>query len=137
MDISGRFERAGKSRLELIIEQMKAADDVTGGMKATDQMAGAGAMNSICSRAEEIVLCETICEDDAVWGPLPGKFWYGNIAPTGTWRLPSKPRDAPRINYGAALSQYKVLSHTVQAEVHMFPYNIPSGGNENDKQGAA
>ena len=49
-----------QSRLELIIEQMKAAEGVTEGMKATDQMAWGGVMNSICNRAEEIILAELI-----------------------------------------------------------------------------
>ena len=55
-----------QSRLELIIEQMKAAEGVTEGMKASDQMAWVGAMNSIRNRAEEIVLHEMIYEEDAV-----------------------------------------------------------------------
>ena len=55
-----------QSRLELIIEQMKAAEGVTKGMKASDQMAWVGAMNSIRNRAEEIVLHEMIYEEDAV-----------------------------------------------------------------------
>ena len=55
-----------QSRLELIIEQMKASDGVTEGMKQHDQMAWVGAMNSIRNRAEEIVLHEMICEEDAV-----------------------------------------------------------------------
>ena len=49
-----------QSRLELIIEQMKAAEGVTENMRATDQMAWVGAMNSICNRAEEIVTNELI-----------------------------------------------------------------------------
>ena len=49
-----------QSRLERIIEQMKAAEGVTERMKATDQMAWVGAMNSIRNRAEEIVKCELI-----------------------------------------------------------------------------
>ena len=48
------------SRLELIIEQMKAAEGVTENMKATDQMAWVGAMNSIRNRAEEIVTNELV-----------------------------------------------------------------------------
>ena len=44
-----------QNRLELIIEQMKAAEGVTENMKATDQMAWVGAMNSIRNRAEDIV----------------------------------------------------------------------------------
>ena len=55
-----------QSRLELIIEQMKASEGVTEGMKATDQMAWVGAMNSIRHRAEEIVLREMIYEEGAV-----------------------------------------------------------------------
>ena len=55
-----------QSRLELIIEQMKAAEGVTERMKQHDQMAWVGVMNSIRNRAEEIVLCEMIYEEDAV-----------------------------------------------------------------------
>ena len=53
-------------RLELIIEQMKAAEGVTERMKQYDQMAWIGAMNSIRNRAEEIILREMIYEEDAV-----------------------------------------------------------------------
>ena len=49
-----------QSRLELIIEQMKATEGVTECMKQHDQMAWVGAMNSIHHRAEEIVLREMI-----------------------------------------------------------------------------
>ena len=49
-----------QSRLELIIEQMKAAEGVTENMKAADQIAWVGAMNSIRNRAEEIVTNELI-----------------------------------------------------------------------------
>ena len=55
-----------QSRLELIIEQMKAAEGVTEHMKQHDQIAWVGAMNSIRNRAEEIVLREMIYEEDAV-----------------------------------------------------------------------
>ena len=55
-----------QSRLELIIEQMKAAEGVTENMKQHDQMAWVGAMNSIHNRAEEIILREMIYEEDAV-----------------------------------------------------------------------
>ena len=55
-----------QSRLELIIEQMKAAEGVTERMKQYDQMAWIGAMNSIRNRAEEILLREMIYEEDAV-----------------------------------------------------------------------
>jgi len=53
-------QEQAKNRLELIIEQMKASEDVTEDMKAADQMAWAGAMNSIRNRAEEIVITEMI-----------------------------------------------------------------------------
>ncbi len=55
-----------QNRLELIIEQMKAAEGVTEGLKANDPMAWVGAMNSIRSRAEEIILRELIYGEDAV-----------------------------------------------------------------------
>ena len=55
-----------QSRLEHIIEQMKAAEGVTEELKAADQMVWVGAMNSIRNRAEEIILCEMIYEEDAV-----------------------------------------------------------------------
>ena len=55
-----------QNRLELIIEQIKAVDGVTETMKQHDQMAWIGAMNSIRSRAEEIILHEMIFEEDVV-----------------------------------------------------------------------
>lgn len=55
-----------QSRLELIIEQMKASEGVTENMKQHDPMAWVGAMNSIRNRAEEIILREMIYEEDAV-----------------------------------------------------------------------
>ena len=55
-----------QNRLELIVEQMKAAEGVTEGMKATDQMTWVGTMNNIRNRAEEIILREMIYEEDAV-----------------------------------------------------------------------
>ena len=55
-----------QERLSLIIEQMKAAEGVTEELKATDQMAWIGAMNSICNRAEEIILREMIYGENAV-----------------------------------------------------------------------
>ena len=47
-------------RLACIISQMQEAEDVTEELKAHDQLAWIGAMNSIRSRAEEIVLSEMI-----------------------------------------------------------------------------
>ena len=55
-----------KARLSLIVEQMKTAEGVTEELKATDQMAWVSAMNSIRSRAEEIILREMIYGEDAV-----------------------------------------------------------------------
>ena len=49
-----------QNRLELIIEQMKAAGGVTEDMKAAKQIAWVGAMISIRNRAEEIVKNELI-----------------------------------------------------------------------------
>ena len=54
-----------QERLSLIIEQMKASEGVTEDLKASDQMAWIGAMNSILNRAEEIILRELIYEEDA------------------------------------------------------------------------
>ena len=51
---------------QILIEQMKAAEGVTEGMKQHDQMAWVGAMNSIRNRAEEIILREMVYEEDAV-----------------------------------------------------------------------
>lgn len=49
-----------QERLSLIVEQMKAAEGVIEELKAADQMAWVGAMNSIHNRAEEIVLKEIV-----------------------------------------------------------------------------
>ena len=48
------------ARLAYIISQMQAAEDVTEELKARDQLAWVGAMNSIRSRAEEIIRSEMI-----------------------------------------------------------------------------
>ena len=55
-----------QSRLELIVEQMKATEGVTERMKQHNQMAWVGAMNSIYNRAEEVILREMIYGEDAV-----------------------------------------------------------------------
>ena len=55
-----------QERLSLIVEQMKVAEGVTEELKAADQTAWLGAMNSICNRAEEIVLRELVYGEDAV-----------------------------------------------------------------------
>ena len=54
-----------QGRLERIIDQMKAAEGVTEGLKAADPMAWVGAMNNIRNRAEEIILQELIYGEDA------------------------------------------------------------------------
>lgn len=52
--------------MALSIEQMQQAAGVTEDLKAADQMAWIGAMNSIRSRAEKIILQEMICGEDSV-----------------------------------------------------------------------
>ena len=49
-----------QERLSLIVEQMKVTESVTEELKASDQLAWVRAMNSICNRAEEIVLSEIV-----------------------------------------------------------------------------
>ena len=53
-----------QERLFLIIDQLKATEGVTEELKAADQMAWVGAMNSIRNRAEEIILREIIYGED-------------------------------------------------------------------------
>ena len=55
-----------ENRLEVTIDQMKASEGVTEELKAADQMAWVGAMNSMRNRAEEIILREMIYGEDAV-----------------------------------------------------------------------
>ena len=55
-----------QERLSLIVDQMKASEGVTEELKASNQMAWVGAMNSIRNRAEEIILREMIYGEDAV-----------------------------------------------------------------------
>ena len=55
-----------QERLSLIVEQMKATEGVTEELKAANQMAWVGAMNSIRNRAEEIILREMIYGENAV-----------------------------------------------------------------------
>ena len=52
--------------MERLVEQMKASEGVTEGMKQHNQMTWVRAMNSIRNRAEEVVLREMIYEEDAV-----------------------------------------------------------------------
>ena len=53
-----------QERLALIIDQMKESEGVTEELKAADQMAWVGAMNSIRNRAGEIILREMIYGED-------------------------------------------------------------------------
>ena len=55
-----------QERLTLIVDQIKKDEGVTEDLKAADQMAWVGAMNSIRNRAEEIILREMIYGEDAV-----------------------------------------------------------------------
>ncbi len=49
-----------EERLDLIIEQMKAAEGVTEELKARNQLEWVGRMNNIRNRAEEIIKAEMI-----------------------------------------------------------------------------
>lgn len=49
-----------EERLNLIIEQMKAAEGVTEELKARNQLEWVERMNNICNRAEEIIRSELI-----------------------------------------------------------------------------
>lgn len=55
-----------QNRLDCIIAQMKEAEGIIEEFKIQDQMSWVRAMNSIHSRAEEIILRELIYEEDAV-----------------------------------------------------------------------
>ena len=55
-----------QERLALIVDQMKATEGMTEEVKAANQLAWVGAMNSIRNRAEEIILREMIYGEDAV-----------------------------------------------------------------------
>lgn len=54
-----------EGRLELLVLQIAKREGVTEALKAADQMAWVGKMNSIRSRAEEIVLQELIYTEEA------------------------------------------------------------------------
>ena len=55
-----------RERLERIMQQMKAEEDVSETLKAVDPMAWIQRMNSIRNRAEEIVLREMIYGEETV-----------------------------------------------------------------------
>ena len=53
-----------QERLTLIVDQIKKDEGVTEDLKAADQMAWVGTMNSIRNQAEEIILREMIYGED-------------------------------------------------------------------------
>ena len=53
-------DEQAQERLDLIMEQMKAAEGVTEELKAQNQLAWVQHMNSIRSRAEEIIYAELV-----------------------------------------------------------------------------
>lgn len=53
-------DRQAEEMLFQLVNQMASAEGVTKQLKATDQMAWVGAMNSIRARAEEVVYAELI-----------------------------------------------------------------------------
>ncbi|MBR4490555.1 TnpV protein [bacterium] len=52
---------SAQAMFDRLIEQMKKTEGVTEQLKAADQMEWVGRMNSIRSRAEEIVFSELVC----------------------------------------------------------------------------
>ena len=59
------IDQACEGRMELLVLQMAKSEGVTEALKAVDQMAWVGKMNSIHSRAEEIVLHELVYPEEA------------------------------------------------------------------------
>ena len=55
------------TRLDCIIAPMKETEGITEKLKAQDQMAWVGAMNSIRNRAEEVILQELIYGEGTIW----------------------------------------------------------------------
>ena len=54
------IDRQAREMLELLVKQMAQAQGITEQLKAEDQMAWVGAMNSIHSAAEEVVMWEVV-----------------------------------------------------------------------------
>ena len=54
------IDRAARERMDAMLPRLMEAAGVTEELKARDQLAWVGAMNSIRSRAEEIILSEMI-----------------------------------------------------------------------------
>ena len=59
-DYLANIDQQANVQLDLLIKQMAAAEGITEQLKATDQMGWVRRMNSIRSRAEEIVLSEIV-----------------------------------------------------------------------------
>ena len=59
------IDQACEERMELLVLQMAKREGVTEALKAADQMAWVGKMNSFRSRAEEIVLHELVYPEEA------------------------------------------------------------------------
>ena len=57
------IDQACEDRMKLLIHQMKAQEGVTEALKAADQMEWVGRMNSIQSRAEELILRDLVYTD--------------------------------------------------------------------------
>ena len=60
-----KIDEACEGRVELLVLQMAKSEGVTEAMKAADQMAWVGKMNSIRNRAEEIVLHELVYAEES------------------------------------------------------------------------
>ena len=59
------IDEACEDRMELLVSQMAKQECVTESLKATDQMEWVRRMNSIRTRAEEIVFYELIYTEEA------------------------------------------------------------------------
>lgn len=55
------IQKTAQSRVEQIIDQLKAKSNLTEDMKNTDMLYWVGTMNSIKAQAEELVFNELIC----------------------------------------------------------------------------
>lgn len=55
------IQKTAQSRVEQIIDQLKAKSNLTEDMKNTDMLYWVGTMNSIKAQAEELVFYELIC----------------------------------------------------------------------------
>ena len=60
------IDTIAQSMLDLLVMQLAEQENISEQLKAQDQFAWIRAMNNIRNRAEEIVLRELICEEDAI-----------------------------------------------------------------------